>query len=162
MKAYVDQQVDIEWIEDFIIQRHLDYGEKALFERSIEIREYQQGEVIIEQGEVAQGLFFLKKGVVSMHVKGLSDSVCVGRMEEGAQLGDMALFDGVRASATVRADENCEVYFLPRNTVIHLLTFRRDLSRDIMMKTIRQLSGALRHMNQFNAQAHHYIQEKAA
>jgi len=46
--------------------------------------------------------------------------------------------------------------------VIHLLTFRRDLSRDIMMKTIRQLSGALRRMNQFNAQAHHYIQEKAA
>jgi len=91
MKAYVDQQVDVEWIEDFIIQRHLDYGEKALFERAIEIREYQQGEVIIEQGEVAQGLFFLKKGMVSMHVKGLNDSVCVGRMEEGAQLGDMAI-----------------------------------------------------------------------
>lgn len=162
MKAHVDHPIDIEWIEEFIIQRHLDYGEKSLLERAIEVREYQKGEVLISQGDVAQGLFFLKRGAVSMHVKGLADSVCVGRLEEGSQLGDMAIFDGIRASATVLADEDCDVYFLPRNTVIHLMTFRRDLSRDIMMKTIRQLSGALRHMNQFNAQAHQYIQEKAA
>ena len=162
MLEVVKQEIDLEWLEEVIFQRRLDYGEKSVLERALEIRQYAGSEMIIEQGNEAQGLFFLKKGIVTMYVQSQMDSVCVGQLEEGAQLGDMALFDGSKASATVVAEQDCEVYFMPRHSVIHLMTFRRDLARDIMMKTIRQLSGAIRHMNNFNSQAHQFIQENAA
>ena len=162
MLEIVEQAIDTERVEEMIFQRRLDYGEKSVLERSLDVRRYAVGEMIIGQGDVPQGLFFLKKGIVNMYVQSQSDSVCVGQLEEGAQIGDMAIFDGARASATVVAKQDCELYFMPRHTVIHLLTFKRDLARDIMMKTIRQLSGAIRHMNNFNSQAHQFIQEHVA
>ena len=154
-----DATVDIEWMEDVIFRRLLDYGEKGLLERSIEIHRFTEGETIIEQGATAKGLFFLKKGAVLLYVDDDNERVCVGELATGAQLGDMAMFEGVKTSATVIAANDCEAYFLPKTSVIHLMTFRRELARDIMMKTIRQLSASIRHMNQFNAQAHHFIHE---
>jgi len=142
-------ELDITWLEEEVFFRPLEYGEKHVLEQSLEIRQYSKGETIITQGEPSSGLFFLKSGVVSLHINNDGRLVCIGRLQKNAQLGDMALFEGTKTSATVIAEQNCNIYFLSQQTMVHLMTFRRNMARDIMMRTIRQLSSSLRQMNKF-------------
>ena len=58
MLEIVEQAIDTEWVEEMIFQRRLDYGEKSVLERSLDVRRYAVGEMIIGQGDVPQGLFF--------------------------------------------------------------------------------------------------------
>jgi len=150
-------EIDYEWLEDHIFHRHLDTGEQNVLAQSIRISEFGKGDVLIEEGEHSDGLYLLYSGRAGVLHDSHGEKVKVSEVGEGTQLGDMAIFDDEPASATVTALEDCVAYKLPRQALGHLMAYRRDMAKDIMMNTIRQLAGIVRGMNGSNAYTQQYI-----
>ncbi|MDX8397894.1 MAG: cyclic nucleotide-binding domain-containing protein [Mariprofundaceae bacterium] len=152
--------IDMAWLEEQVFHRNLDESEAQLIEGLIELRDYHQGEIIINEGDQAEGLFILRTGRVSLQHEKHGQPVRLASLDAGAQLGDMALFNSQPASVTVKAVEACSVYYLPAEAVGKLVNKGKDMGRDLMLNTIRNLGDAVRNMNGLNANAQQYIQGK--
>jgi len=150
--------VNIKWLEEHIFARGLSANEQRLLLDIIEIKHYQPSDILIAEGDASQGLFLLYSGTVSLQYEKHGQAVRIAKLEAGAQLGDMALFNHDSASATVKALEACEVYLLPKEAMENIMQHHKELSHDLMLNTIRNLGSALKNMNGFNAFAQQYIQ----
>jgi len=150
--------VNIKWLEEHIFARALSDDEQRLLLDIIEVKAYEQSDTLIAEGDVSQGLFLLYSGTVSLQYEKHGQAVRIAKLEAGAQLGDMALFNHDLASATVKALETCNVYLLPKQAMDKLMQHHKELSHDLMLNTIRNLGSALKNMNGFNAFAQQYIQ----
>ena len=64
---------------------------------------YQDGEVIIRQGEVGDCMFIVLEGVVEVLAEGEDGRVQLSTRGEGEILGEMAIIERSVRSATVRA-----------------------------------------------------------
>jgi len=151
-------ELNIKWLEDHIFVRALSATEQKLLLGMVELRTYQQGDTLIAEGDLSQGLFLLCSGTVSLQYEKHGQAVRIAKLEAGAQMGDMAFFNHDIASATVKALEACEVYILPNEGMEKLMKHHKELSHDLMLNTIRNLGAALKNMNGFNAFAQQYIQ----
>lgn len=67
------------------------------------------GLVIIEQGEVGTDLYLIVEGTARVQ----RDGVVIGHVGENSVIGEMALIDGQRRSATVIAETRCELLVVP-------------------------------------------------
>jgi len=155
-------EIDYEWLEDHIFHRHLDTGEQNVLAQSIRISDFKKGDVLIEEGEHSDGLYLLYSGRAGVLHNSHGENVQVCEVGEGTQLGDMAIFDDELASATVTALAPCVAYKLSRQALGHLMAYRRDMAKDIMMNTIRQLAGIVRGMNSSNAYTQQHIYGRRA
>ena len=66
-------------------------------------KQYQDGDIIIQQGEVGDCMYVIQEGQVEILVEESDREVLVATRGEGALLGEMAIFDREVRSATVRA-----------------------------------------------------------
>ena len=66
-------------------------------------KQYQDGDIIIKQGEVGDCMYVVQEGQVEILVEESDREVLVATRGEGALLGEMAIFDREVRSATVRA-----------------------------------------------------------
>lgn len=75
-------------------------------QKCAQVVKYQRGDVIIQQGEKNNALYFLLNGLVDVHVDG-------GRVAqlktEGDLLGEMSLISQQNSSATIRAESSVEL-----------------------------------------------------
>ena len=75
--------------------------------RGSEVRRYDPGQVVLEQGEKTNLLFFLISGAVEV----IRDGVQVARASQpGAVFGEISALLGGKHTATVRALEPCEFH----------------------------------------------------
>ena len=70
---------------------------------------FGRGERIIEQGADGTSMFVLLHGSASVAVSQNSSMIRVGGLRMGDCFGEMSLLTGERRTATVRAEEDCEV-----------------------------------------------------
>lgn len=77
-------------------------------------------EVIVQQGEVGNEMFFVSEGIVEIFVDGVPHAV--GRLGPGDYFGEIALFraDSVR-TASIKAASFCDIFSLSRDTVDEVL-----------------------------------------
>ena len=78
-------------------------------------RRFRHGEVIVTQGEYAQGLFILLNGrvrVLTTDERG--KEVILAVLKAGAFVGEMSLIDRQPASATVRVELTADTLMLER------------------------------------------------
>ena len=150
-------EIDFEWLEDNMFHRHLDTSEQNVLTQSLRVVEFKKGDVLITEGEHCDGLYLLYSGRAGVLYDSHGEKVRVSEVGEGAQLGDMAIFDDEVSSATITALSDCVVYKFPRQALSHLMAYRHDMAKDIMMNTIRQLAGVVRGMNSSNAYSQQYI-----
>ncbi|MFC1567871.1 Crp/Fnr family transcriptional regulator [Pseudomonadota bacterium] len=150
-------EIDFEWLADHIFHRHLDADEQAVLAQSILISEFKKGDVLIAEGEHSDGLYLLYSGRAAVLRSSHGEKVRVSEVGEGAQLGDMAIFDDEPSSATITALGECVAYKLSRQALGQLMAYHHDMAKDIMMNTIRQLAGIIRKMNSSSAYAQQYI-----
>ena len=69
--------------------------------RLSKVREYEPGEIIIEEGENDQWIYFLLSGKVRV----IKQGVPVARIDqEGSLFGELRILDGMARSATVKAE----------------------------------------------------------
>ena len=150
--------MDMTWLEEHLFHHALNNDEREVLNDCVEVRGYQKGEVLIVEQAVVNGLFVLKDGVVALKHEQHGQSVQIGRLESGAQLGDMSLFGASRASVTVVALCDCTVYQLPQKVLNDLMCHRQSLMQNILQNSIHNLSQALRQMNDQQAYTWQYMQ----
>jgi hypothetical protein len=90
-------------------------------------RNLREGDVLVEQGERSDDLFLLLDGVLAVGVDGDE----VAEIGPGAVLGERAVLEGGRRTATLRARTPCRVAVVPaelldRGSLERLATSRRD------------------------------------
>jgi Cyclic nucleotide-binding domain len=73
----------------------------------------REGETLVEQGDEGDELFLLFDGVLAVEI----DGEVVTELGPGAILGEMALVDGGRRSATLRARTPCRIAAVPGDLV---------------------------------------------
>src|SRR5258706_9945254 len=66
---------------------------------SLERRCFPSGSVVIEEGDFPRRIYLSESGEAEVEVAGLP----IGRIRPGTTIGEMSLFTGLPASATVRA-----------------------------------------------------------
>lgn len=150
-------EIDIAWLEEKIFHRKLDEKERKLLSESIQRLEFAKGDVVMNEGERSDGLYLLYSGRAGVFHDSHGESVRVGEVDSGAQLGDMAIFDDEPYSATITARNDCAIYKIPRQKLDALMGHQHDLAHDIMLNTIRRLSSIVRGMNTVNAYSQQYI-----
>jgi len=149
---------NITWLEEKIFHRPLTDDEKHILEELLQTQHFNKGDIIIEEGQAADGLFILASGAVALEHQKHGQSVRLANLEAGSQLGDMSSFNGEPASATAKALEASEVYHFPQASIQYMMEHSQGLSRDIMLNTIRNLGKAVRQMNDSQALTQQYIQ----
>jgi CRP-like cAMP-binding protein len=90
-------------------------------------RRLDRGEVLVSQGEPGDELFLLFDGVLAVE----QDGHQVAEVGPGAILGEMALLEGGRRTATLRAVTRCRVAVVPgdrvdRDALAEVARRRRD------------------------------------
>ena len=78
---------------------------------------YNQGDIIIHQGDKADFVFNLSEGTAEVVV----DGVAVGGIAEGEIFGAMAVLTNADRSATVMAKTRCSVVKVPKDQFANLI-----------------------------------------
>ena len=150
--------MDMNWLEERVLHQVLKQDEREALQACVEEHVYHKGDVLIVEQGVVNGLMMLKQGSVALMREQSGRSMPLGRLEAGAQLGDMSLFGGAGASATVVALCDCVVYQLPQKALRDLMVHRQGMMQSILQSSIRNLSQALRQMNDQQVYSAQYMQ----
>lgn len=105
--------------------------------------------VLLNEGDATRSLFVLAKGrlVVKEAITPTSDLI-IARIQAGDVVGELGLFDGKPASASVRADELSTVVRLDHVAVRTLFAVRPALELVFIREITRTLTQRLRNSNQ--------------
>jgi len=109
-------------------------------------RDFAQGETICSEGEEGDRMWLLAKGSVSVRLM-LGDGKGYRRitsLARGTTLGEMALVEQSRRSATVVADEPAICYELRREDFDRLLAEHPQLATKLLANLSRELARRLR------------------
>jgi len=100
---------------------------------------YQNGEIIISEGEAEDNMYVIQQGQVEI----LKDGVKLSTLKEGEFFGEMALFEKERRTATVRALGDVRVLTIDKKTLLR----RVQEDPSLAFRIIEKLSGRVRELN---------------
>jgi len=110
-------------------------------------RAYQNGEVVVRQGEVGDCMFTIQEGRLEVLVESDGGSEMQIRvMEKGAIFGEMAVFEHEVRSATVRALGPARVLTIDKRTFLRRIQEDPSLAFNLvrmMSQRIRNLTAQL-------------------
>jgi NTE family protein len=109
-------------LEETPLFRDLSGEEMACLRQRLELRTFRPNTALLRCGEEAPGIYVLRSGLVS--VVALDDAGSeheLSRLGKGECIGDMALATGEPCSATVRALDETEAWFLGREDFANLV-----------------------------------------
>lgn len=149
--------MDWEWLENRIFERTLTEEERTGLQSVIQQVEFAEGERIMVQNEPGGALYLLRSGRVAVELEFCGETVHLTDVGEGAQLGDMSFLDEQGAAATLVARTPCVAYKLTRDDLSRLYAYRQEIVHDLLLRTLKYMSGTLRGMNEAKAAAMHYI-----
>jgi len=111
---------------------------------SMERRRVAPGEVVMARGEVDRSLFVIASGTVEVLVPDAGGEHRARELGPGSLLGEVAFFDGMPRSSTVRAVTPCEVLRLGPDAFEALAARHPDLGRSLLLELGRVLATRLR------------------
>lgn len=111
-------------------------------------RTYQDGEVIVRQGEVGDCMFVIQEGKVEVVAEMGDSEVRLAVREEGDFFGEMAIFERDVRSATVRALGEVRVLTVDKKN------FLRRIHEDpsLAFRLVETMSGRIRDLSEEVAQ----------
>jgi CRP-like cAMP-binding protein len=107
-------------------------------------RVYQDGEVIISQGEVGNCMYIVQEGQVEVFVEKEGQEIRLELLGEGEIIGEMAIFENEDRSATVRATGQARLLTVDKKN------FLRRVHEDpsLAYRIVQSMSHRIREMNQ--------------
>lgn len=94
----------------------------------------REGETLFERGDVGDGCYWLRQGVVTVSVDSPDgEQRILAILGAGAIVGELAMIDGLPRSATVQAVRNCVLTFVSRAAFNDVLSRHPKLYIDIML-----------------------------
>ena len=109
---------------------------------------YQDGEIIICQGEVGNCMFVIQEGKVEVLIESDGKQVQIAVRGQGDFIGEMAIFERDVRSATVRAVGSARVLTIDKRN------FLRRISEDpsLAFRMVENMSHRIRELSNENAQ----------
>jgi len=110
---------------------------------------FAAGSVIFNEGDPGDGIYLIKSGRVQIFSRIGENEKVFANFVEGEIFGEMAIIENEPRSATAKAVENTELYFIPCEAVNYVL----EHSPKVSLCFLRDISRRLREFDR------HYIQE---
>jgi SulP family sulfate permease len=160
--AFSDLDHGLEWCEESIIQKTLElegHASQAISKGSFkdrfqqvadffEYREEPEGTRIIEQGQDPGGIYFIDTGQISVFLDtGGGNEIRLKTMGEGTVVGEVSLYLGSKASASVVTDEPCQIYYLSKEKFQQLNQDAPDKASELHTYVVKLLSDRLAESN---------------
>jgi len=158
--AFAELDSALEWCEDQLLSRAAAVAEEqalplaahdlcrnlapaqvSLLEGLLERRRYHAGEYIVRKGELADALYLLVAGKVSVVVDLPSGQLKrLSTVSPGMSFGELAALDRQQRTADVRADMPTECYVLAAGAFEELATSAPDLHIALLRNLMRNLA----------------------
>lgn len=101
---------------------------------------FRPGEVLFHQGELPQGVYFIRRGMARVVVETPDGrAVTVGHAGPGETIGEMSALDGSPRSATVVATEPVEASYVTRETFRETIRRNPDATLRLLQLLVRRL-----------------------
>ena len=86
-----------------------------------ELNHFGRGECVIEEGAEGDSMFILLRGAAEVSVSKNGSTIPVATLRSGDCFGEMSLLTGEKRSATVRADGDCYVMEISKDTMAEVI-----------------------------------------
>jgi len=142
----------LEWAENQILEpeftisdeKHLLPSFFSRAEKLLEKRHFKTDSLLIEEGSEPDSLYFLFSGKVAVEKTSASGiPLRLGVKGNGAIFGEIALYTGQKATASVRALSDCDTYCLPFAAIKKLEETAPTQALEIHRIIARQISSRL-------------------
>ncbi|RME46412.1 MAG: cyclic nucleotide-binding domain-containing protein [Deltaproteobacteria bacterium] len=145
--------VEIAFLRDQAIFGGLEDEELAKIAELLKEERYAPGEIIVEEGDLAQEMYLIETGSVEIlkSVSGEVERQKISELKEGDCFGEMSLIDIKPRSATVRAVEPTVVLTLSTRDLYQLQRWRLSTYTLIIMNIAREISRRLRRSDAITA-----------
>ena len=129
--------------------RYLKNDELNALLANAEVVHYNEGAVIIQQGDISEHFFGVLEGSVNVCVHELNDNaVVVSKIEKGDVFGESAIFLREERSASVIAGEDTTVLRIHRKGIMAFIKALPSAGNKILMVIILSLLSKLKNANQ--------------
>ena len=108
------------------------------------VREVQQGTPLFRKNSVADGIWLLESGLISILANDLNSSSRLATFGPGQFVGEMGLIDGNARSATAYADTPVRALLLSNNAIDALMRDHPAAALKITRNIARELSNRVR------------------
>ena len=122
----------------------LSAGELRTLDNLFHERQFVKGEIIFDEGEVGQAIYFILSGKVLICRQGRPVDGVIAELESGQFFGELALLDDAHRMAQVRAAEDCVLGVFFREDFMALLNTHAGLASKISLQLSRYIGKRLR------------------
>jgi len=160
--VFDDLDHGLEWCEEKILESSFlgsndvvrkDTGE-SFIKKFYQIKEYLEtktistGTIIIKQGKNPGGITFIESGKITVELKTDSDkTIRLKTLGPGTVVGEVSLYLGTEASASVVANTDCHVFFLSKENFKRINLESPEKAAELHSYIVELLSDRLAHSN---------------
>ena len=120
--------------------------ELAIVDHLLHERDYLAGEVIFDEGEVGQTIYFLLAGEVTICRQGRPENGQLAWLGPGEFFGELGLLEDSIRTAQARADTDCRLLVLCRDDFTGLMESHLRIAHKIGRQLLRHLGQRLREL----------------
>ncbi|WP_156135457.1 cyclic nucleotide-binding domain-containing protein [Novosphingobium malaysiense] len=103
-----------------------------------EVQEVRAGQIVLEEGDEGNDIYIVRRGSMIVERKIGGKPVFLSYLPAGSYVGEMAVIDGSRRSATVRAAIRSEVVRLPGEAFLRVLDKKPELLKKARVEMERR------------------------
>lgn len=160
-QTFTDLDHGLEWCEEQIIEKSKyvksddDHETKNSFTvkfpsiaQYFENKTIQKDTSIIEQGKDPGGIYFIESGRITVQMDtDTKKNIRLKTMGAGTVVGEVSLYLGSKASASVRTDTECKIYFLSKDNFQKLNIESPEKATELHSYIVQLLSDRLAKSN---------------
>lgn len=122
----------------------LNSSELRIINNLLHERHYNKGEIVFDEGEEGQAIYFILSGEVIICRQGRPLDGAIATLSSGQFFGELALLDNAPRMAQVRASNNCTLAVLFREDFLGLLETHAKVASKISLQLSRHIGSRLR------------------
>jgi CRP/FNR family cyclic AMP-dependent transcriptional regulator len=131
-------------LDELDLFQEFDFDELEIIARHLMLRQVAKGELIFREGDPGNYMFILLSGRIAIFKGGENGQHLLSYEGRGRIVGEMALLDRERRSATCAADNDCEFLIFTSESLTQLAEQAPALAYHFMFCLARMLSQRLR------------------